>query len=331
MKPFTSSAIKLTAEGLYILDQTQLPHVETWTWSPNPETMIDIIRALKVRGAPLIGVAAALQLGLLAEKNPSPAEFEKALQDLRESRPTAVNLMNAIDRLRAAYEKNGVSSVPLEAQRICEEDIALCQGMAKFGAGVIGQSESILTHCNTGGLATAGVGTALGAIIQAHKDGKDLHVYVDETRPLLQGARLTTYELEKNKIPFTLICDNMAGFLMQKGEVDRVMVGSDRIALNGDFANKVGTYSVAVLAKHHGIPFHVVAPRTTIDRECPNGAAIPIEERSAAEVRSHWAPHDCPVWNPAFDVTPAELVTSWIFDHGLFNRAQIDSGEWLGG
>lgn len=331
MKPFASSAIKLTAEGLYILDQTQLPHLETWTWSPNVETMVGIIKALKVRGAPLIGVAAALQLGLLAEQNPPRAEFEKALGDLRASRPTAVNLMHAVDRLRTAFEKNGVSAVPLEAQKICEEDVALCKGMAKHGASVIGKGESLLTHCNTGGLATAGMGTALGSVIQAHLDGKDLHVYVDETRPLLQGARLTTYELEKKEIPFTLICDNMAGFLMQKKEIDRVLVGADRIARNGDFANKVGTYSVAVLAKHHGIPFHVVAPRTTIDRECPNGGAIPIEERSAEEVRSHWAPQECPVWNPAFDITPAELVTSWIFDHGVFNRSQIDSGEWLGG
>jgi methylthioribose-1-phosphate isomerase len=330
MKPFTSSAIKLTAEGLFILDQTQLPHLEVWTWSSDPSAMVEIIRALKVRGAPLIGVAAALQLGLLAEQNPPRAEFEKALTDLRESRPTAVNLMNAIDRLRVTYEKNGVSAVPLEAQRICEEDVALCESLSKNGASVIGAKENILTHCNTGGLATAGLGTALGAIIQAHRDGKSMHVYVDETRPLLQGARLTTYELEKNKIPFTLICDSMAGFLMQKGRVDRVLLGADRIARNGDFANKVGTYSLAVLAKHHGLPFHVVAPRTTIDRKCPNGAAIPIEERQAAEVRSHWAPQQCEVWNPAFDVTPAELVTSWIFDHGVFNQAQIQSGEWLG-
>lgn len=330
MKPLTSSAIKLSAEGLFVLDQTQLPHLEVWTWSADPSTMVEMIRALKVRGAPLIGVAAALQLGLLAEKNPARAEFEKALMDLRESRPTAVNLMNAIDRLRAAYEKNGISAVPLEAQKICEEDIALCENMSKNGASVVGAKENILTHCNTGGLATAGLGTALGAIIQAHRDGKSVHVYVDETRPLLQGARLTTYELEKNKIPFTLICDNMAGFLMQKGKVDRVLLGADRIARNGDFANKVGTYSLAVLAKHHRIPFHVVAPRTTIDRGCSTGAAIPIEERQAGEVRSHWAPQQCAVWNPAFDVTPGELVTSWIFDHGVFNQAQIQSGEWLG-
>ncbi len=330
MKHFTSTAIKIDSRGLQILDQTQLPLLEVWQQAGDPKAMVQIIKNLKVRGAPLIGVAAALQMGVMAEGNPSKEDFEKAIEDLRNARPTAVNLMNCLDRIKAVYLDRGIAGVPLEAQKIFEEDVELCAQMSKHGAAVIQDGENILTHCNTGGLATAGQGTALGAIIEAHLAGKKIHVYVDETRPLLQGARLTTWECEKNKIPFTLICDNMAAFLMQKGKVDRVMLGADRIARNGDFANKVGTYGLAVLCAHHQIPFHVVAPQTTIDRECPSGDAIPIEERKPQEVRSHWSPQTCQVWNPAFDITPAALVTSWIFDHGIFSQEQIKNGEWLG-
>ncbi|MEK6554298.1 MAG: S-methyl-5-thioribose-1-phosphate isomerase, partial [Bdellovibrionota bacterium] len=189
--------------------------------------------------------------------------------------------------------------------------------------------EQILTHCNTGALATAGWGTALGAIRKAHEQGKKIHVYVDETRPLLQGGRLTAWELAKLGIPHTLICDNMAGMLMAQGRVSKVFVGSDRIARNGDFANKIGTYSVAVLAQYHKVPFYVAAPFTTVDALTASGKDIPIEERNPKEVRGEMSPQDAPVYNPAFDVTPAELVTGWVLDNGVFNKDQITSGEFL--
>ena len=331
----SSVALKRDAQGLWILDQTLLPKEERWIHSPNPEAMVNLIRQLKVRGAPLIGVAAALQLGLYVEQGASEAEFQAAAQSLRESRPTAVNLMNALDRLLQVSHQHGLAAVPGAAGQIFQEDIELCLRMAEHGASLIQKGEKVLTHCNSGALATAGLGTALGAIIMAHGQGKGIHVYADETRPLLQGGRLTAWELARSKVPYTLICDNMAGFLMQKGEVQRVLVGADRIAVNGDFANKVGTYSLAVLCRHHGIPFHVVAPQTTVDSECLNGASIPIEERECFEVRGvrgsfgqvEWAPSDCAVWNPAFDVTPAELVTSWVLDRGVFTSAQVRAGS----
>jgi len=329
MKSFVSTGLKMDGQGLWILDQTQLPHREIWLESHDVSTMVQIIRNLSVRGAPLIGVAAALQLGLLVERGAGEAEFQKSLYELREARPTAVNLMNAMDRLKRVSKQEGLSAIPAEAEKICLEDVLLCERMARNGLSLLTDGDRVLTHCNTGGLATAGMGTALGVIILAVREGLKLHVIADETRPLLQGGRLTTWELEKNKIPFTLICDNMAGFMMQKGQVDKVLVGADRIARNGDFANKVGTYSLAVLCKHHDIPFYVVAPQTTVDPECASGATIPIEERSAHEVRSTWAADSCAVWNPAFDVTPAELVTGWVLDRGVFNQEDVRQGALL--
>ncbi len=334
MTPFTSTGLKLDFKGLWILDQTQLPQKEVWLESTTPEVMIQIIRDLKVRGAPLIGVAAAMQLGLLAEKGVSEAEFEKALWALREARPTAVNLMNCMDRILRTLKTKGVKAVPAEAEAICLEDVRLADQMAKNGAALIQDGDQLLTHCNTGGLATVGIGTALGVAIQAVRDGKKIHVYVDETRPLLQGGRLNTWECSKNKVPYTLICDNMAAFLMQKGKVDRVLVGSDRIARNGDFANKIGTYSLAVNCKFHGVPFYVVAPHTTVDINCAHGGDIPVEERKPEEVRGargafgtvEWAMKDAPVWNPAFDVTPADLVTAWFLDKGVFTKEDIKNG-----
>jgi methylthioribose-1-phosphate isomerase len=213
-----------------------------------------------------------------------------------------------------------------EAEHIYQEDVELCRKLSLNGAGVIEAQDQILTHCNTGGLATAGVGTALGAVIEAHRLGKNPHVYVDETRPLLQGARLTTWELGKNGIPHTLICDNMAGYLMQKRRVQRVLVGADRIALNGDFANKIGTYTLAVLCHRHDIPFFVVAPQTTVDLNCADGGGIPVEERDASEVRGSWTLAQTEVWNPAFDVTPHDLVTGWVLDHGVFSLNDIQNG-----
>ena len=322
MMDLNSTALKIEKGRLYVLDQTQLPHREEWLPSNTPDHMIRIIKNLSVRGAPLIGVAAALQLGMLAESHCTKEEYEKALEALNAARPTAVNLMHAMARMRNAPKPAE------EAIRIFQEDIKLSQRISEHGASVIADGDRVLTHCNTGGLATAGLGTALGAILKAHSSGKKLHVFVDETRPLLQGGRLTTWELGRAGVPFTLICDNMAGFAMQKGQVDKVMVGADRIARNGDFANKVGTYSLAVLCKHHKIPFYVVAPRTTVDWECATGNDIEIEQRQGSEVRGSWAPPQAHVWNPAFDVTPAGLVTGWILDHGIFNQTQISQ---LGG
>jgi methylthioribose-1-phosphate isomerase len=338
MTEFSCTSLRVDRDGLWVLDQTQLPQKEVWLASKTPESMIQIIRDLKVRGAPLIGVAAALQLGLMAEQGKASAEIEKALWALREARPTAVNLMNAMDRVLDALKAEGPRGVARVAQDICREDVALSDAMAKHGADLIANGERILTHCNTGGLATVGIGTALGVVIEAARQGKKPHVYVDETRPLLQGGRLTTWELAKNRIPYTLICDNMAAFLMQKGHVDRVMVGADRIAVNGDFANKVGTYGLAVLCRFHGVPFYVVAPQTTVDLKCQNGAEIPVEERAAFEVcgargafgNIEWAAAESEVWNPAFDVTPESLVTAWILDRGVFTREDVKNGALLG-
>eukprot|EP00696_Hemimastix_kukwesjijk_P010422 gnl/Hemi2/23147_TR7764_c0_g1_i1.p1 gnl/Hemi2/23147_TR7764_c0_g1~~gnl/Hemi2/23147_TR7764_c0_g1_i1.p1 ORF type:complete len:244 (-),score=45.46 gnl/Hemi2/23147_TR7764_c0_g1_i1:115-846(-) len=220
------------------------------------------------------------------------------------------------------------------AESLWDEEVDMYNKMARHGATLISQGEGILTHCNTGALATPGIGTALGVIREAHRQGKNIHVFVDETRPLLQGGRLTTYELQKEGIPHTLICDNMAASLMRAGRIQRVLVGADRIAVNGDFANKIGTYSAAVCAHHHGIPFHCVAPVTTLDFSCATGASIPIEERSLEEVRGvagsfgsvRWAPQDTPAFNPAFDVTPLDLTTSIIMDSGVYSRDDIAAG-----
>lgn len=276
-----------------------------------------------MRGAPLIGVAAALCLGLRARAGADHTELAATAAALRAARPTAVNLMWAVDRLRAVIAAGG--DVAAEAEAVFAEDVALCDRMAAHGAALLTDGEGVLTHCNTGALATAGVGTALGVVRRAWEAGKRLHVWVDETRPLLQGGRLTTWELGRLGIPHTLITDSMAALVLRDGRARRVLVGADRIARNGDFANKVGTYGLAVLAQAHGAPFHVVAPWSTVDLACPDGAAIPIEERAADEVRGvrgsfgavRWAPAPTPVYNPAFDVTPARLVRSFVLDTGV--------------
>jgi methylthioribose-1-phosphate isomerase len=337
MTHFTSMALKVDRNGVWVLDQTQLPGKEVWLASPSAETMMGLIRELKVRGAPLIGVAAATQVGMMAARSSASADnaaLEKAIMGLREARPTAVNLMHAMDRLLIALRDSGPSAVVQEAEKIRLEDVELCEKMAKLGAAMIKDGDRVLTHCNTGGLATAGVGTALGAIVEAYRQGKKLHVLVDETRPLLQGGRLTTWELDKHKIPYTLICDNMAASLMQQGRVDCVFVGADRIAENGDFANKVGTYGLAVSCRFHSVPFYVVAPHTSVDASCPNGSEIPVEKRSADEVRGVKGSfgqvilslENAPVWNPAFDVTPESLVTAWILDRGVYTREDVKAG-----
>ena len=315
MKTLVSMGLKHENGRLSALDQRALPKEELWRECRAPADMAELIATLAVRGAPLIGVAAALALAKHAESGVTREKFLEAAHMLRESRPTAVNLAVAVDRLVA--KAGDAKAIVAEAEAIFEEDVRLCEAMAERGAAFIQDGDAILTHCNTGGLATVGIGTALGAVRRAHEQGKRIHVFVDETRPLLQGARLTAWELGRLGIPFTLICDNMAGALMSEGRVQKIFVGSDRIAANGDAANKIGTYGLAVLAHFHRVPFYVVAPKTTFDAACPSGAAIPIEQRAADEVRAGKSPESCEVWNPAFDVTPRSLITSIVLDDRL--------------
>ncbi|MEM7645519.1 MAG: S-methyl-5-thioribose-1-phosphate isomerase, partial [Pseudomonadota bacterium] len=272
MKNRESLSLKYIDGNLLILDQQMLPDSEDWIQVESPDHMISIIKNLKVRGAPLIGVAAALSLGNWVSAGTSLDEFLEQAENLRNSRPTAVNLMNALDRMIQTAKNAGMNPDQIleQALALFDEDVELCQKMATAGAALINDGDNILTHCNTGGLATVGVGTALGVLTEAHRQGKKIHVYVDETRPLLQGGRLTTWELEKAGVPYTLICDNMSGSLMAQGKVDKVFLGADRIATNGDFANKIGTYNLAVLCQFHNVPFYTVAPVTTLDVDCPN-------------------------------------------------------------
>lgn len=331
-----SLSLKFVDQQLFILDQQLLPDQEVWIQVESPDHMVDIIKQLKVRGAPLIGVAAALSLGVWAQQANSLTEYRSEAQKLRDSRPTAVNLMNALDRMLEVAEITQFDKTKIldKAVEIFQEDVDLCLKMAQAGASLIADGDNILTHCNTGGLATVGIGTALGLITHAHQQGKKIHVYVDETRPLLQGGRLTTWELEKAGVPYTLICDNMSGSLMAKGQVDKVFLGADRIALNGDFANKIGTYNLAVLCQFHDLPFYTVAPKTTIDPQCESGEGIPVEMRKDSEVRGvfgtfgdiRWAPKQAATYNPAFDVTPVQLLTGMVIDDQFFDRATLESG-----
>ena len=320
MRSLHSMGLRVVNGELEILDQRALPQKEEWHNATDPEKLIHFIKTLAVRGAPLIGVSAALSLLMFARRNPqaSDAQIRAMAAQLRDARPTAVNLMNCLDTMLRALDKGGRDALEPEAMRIFDEDVALCEGMATTGARFIQDGDGILTHCNTGGLATVGVGTALGVIRKAHEQGKKIHVYVDETRPLLQGARLTAWELHKLGIPYTLICDSMAASLMRAGKIQKAFTGADRIAANGDSANKIGTYGVAVLARHHRIPFYIVAPSTTLDHTCPSGAEIPIEERSAHEVAGAVNLQGMKVWNPSFDVTPRELITEIILENRLF-------------
>ena len=326
-------AIRYNQGNLSILNQQKIPHEVEWIAVESPEQMVEIITSLKVRGAPMIGIAAVLSLSQLAERGESRENIQKAAVLLKHSRPTAVNLAIYIERILSAMEQQSDfrHAIIDTAAAIYQEDTTLCERIGKAGSDLIEPGEQILTICNTGSLATAGIGTALGVIKTAYAQGKKIHVYACETRPLLQGGRLTAWELEQSGIPYTLICDSMAALLMRQGTINRVLVGADRIAANGDFANKIGTYSLAVLAHHHQIPFHVVAPYTTIDPACPNGEAIKIEQRAFDEVRGAagsfgkviWSPQNAPVYNPAFDTTPAELVTSYILDTGSWSLASF--------
>jgi len=328
MQDLIGMSIRFSDGRLLILDQQKLPEVEEWIECNELEQMISAIQLLKVRGAPAIAVAASLFVGSLAIRGMEREGIIEAIELLRAARPTAVNLMHAMDLLRE-ITKSGLATwredTVAEARRVFEEDVALCDRIAQNGAALLENAKSILTHCNTGGLATAGCGTALGIITTAARLNNTLHVWVDETRPLLQGARLTAWELNQSGVSHALICDSMAGSLMAEGRVDCVIVGADRIAANGDFANKIGTYSLAVPAHYHKVPFYIAAPHTTIDSDCPSGKEIPIEQRSAEEVRGFvhtnntfsWSPQEAPVHNPAFDVTPASLVSAWILDSGI--------------
>jgi len=321
---------------LILLDQTLLPREETYLEYTDPGEVAAAIRDLVVRGAPAIGCAAAYGSALAAihysgdDPDELSAGVREAMQALGRSRPTAVNLFWALDRMEAVLDS--VAGKPCreirealeeEAGLIFEEDLKACKSMGDHGARLVPENGKILTHCNAGALATAGYGTALGVIRSAHRDGKVSMVWVDETRPVLQGARLTAWEMVREEIPATLICDSMAGSLMAAGQVDLVVVGSDRIAANGDVANKIGTYSVAVLARRHDIPFIVAAPVSTIDFAIPSGRDIPIEERDPVEVMGYgserWAPEGIGIYNPAFDVTPAELVTAIVTEAGALS------------
>lgn len=320
-----------------IIDQTKLPHKLVWLYCNNINSLWKAIKELKVRGAPALGAAAALGviLGIKNSKAQNFAQFSKELDNtvkyLSTARPTAVNLFWGLKRMKETAHKHHKESVRRlknillkEAFTIMEEDKLVCRNMASNGAGLIKNNDTILTHCNAGSLATVDYGTALGVIYKAKEQGKKLKVYADETRPLLQGARLTTWELLRNKIDVTLICDNMAADLMQRGQIDKILVGADRIASNGDTANKVGTYGLAVLARAHKIPFYVVAPLSTFDFNLKSGKDIPIEQRKKDEVTKvlgkKIAPPKVKVYNPAFDVTPNSLITAIVTEVGIFRK-----------
>ena len=315
-----------------ILDQTELPTDIVYKTCEEVECLAEAISSLRIRGAPLIGIAAAygVVLGVWGAEDEGKLwdELERASERIRSTRPTAVNLFWALERMkRAAEEHRGEGAEAIkevllkEARGIHEEDRRRCRAIGENGAGLLPEEASVLTHCNAGALATGGIGTALAVLYVAKERGKEVRAFVDETRPLLQGARLTAWELRQAGIDVTLICDDMAGWVMSRGWVDAVVVGADRIAANGDFANKIGTYSLAVLARHHGVPFYVAAPLSTWDFSISDGSQIPIEERKPEEVTRGFgrntAPEGVHVYNPAFDVTPAELVTAFISEKGV--------------
>jgi methylthioribose-1-phosphate isomerase len=323
-----------TGRALRILDQTKLPLKVVYLDLNSVKNVWEAIKKLKVRGAPALGVAAAygLYLGLKDSPARGRSDFLKQVHKVKSyletSRPTAVNLSVALCRIEEKLRNTPFSSpeegkerILLEAKKIQKEDEILCNRIADCGLPLIPARAAILTHCNAGALATAGNGTALGVIFKAKENGRKISVLADETRPLLQGSRLTAWELQKRGINVTLICDNMAGWMMQQKKMDLVLVGADRIAANGDAANKIGTYSLAVLARHHQIPFYIAAPATTFDLDIPDGKSIPIEKRPGAEITGfagkRVAPPGIKTCNPAFDVTPASLITAFITDQGI--------------
>jgi methylthioribose-1-phosphate isomerase len=317
--------IEWTDDGVVMIDQRRLPSVEEYVTCTTYQDVADHIRKMTIRGAPAIGVAAAMGVALGVVQG---ADFDTVCETLAASRPTAVNLFWAIERMRAV--RNGMDGASAEAitkrlvdeaKQIRIEDIAINQAIGKNGAPLVPDHKTVLTHCNAGALATAGYGTALGVIRAAVEQGKEIDVFADETRPFMQGARLTVWELQQDGIPATLITDNMAGHFLKSGRIGCVIVGADRIAGNGDVANKIGTYTVAVVAKENGIPFYVAAPISTLDLSLESGDLIPIEQRAASEVTHvggvRMAPMNTEVQNPAFDVTPNRYVTAIITERGV--------------
>ncbi|WP_242395050.1 S-methyl-5-thioribose-1-phosphate isomerase [Anaeromyxobacter oryzisoli] len=311
-----------------LLDQKRLPAEEAWLELETADQVAAAIKDLTVRGAPAIGVAAAYGLAVEARRGAGEARLRAASETLIHARPTAVNLAWAVRRMGRLLGR-GAAALLAEAHAIRDEDEAACRRIGALGAPLVPPRARVLTHCNAGALATAGYGTALGVVRAAVEAGNPISVFADETRPFLQGARLTAWELHRDGIPVTILTDGMAGWLMQRGEIGCVVVGADRIAANGDVANKIGTYALAVLAAHHGLPFYVAAPWSTVDLHTPTGAAIPIEERGGDEVvmlaGQRIAPAGVPARYPAFDVTPAALVTAVITDRGVV-RAPFDAG-----
>jgi methylthioribose-1-phosphate isomerase len=332
------------ADAVVMIDQRKLPAQEIYVRCKTAAEVARAIRTMVIRGAPAIGVAAAMGIALGMRKSKTTgtqkfaAEFQNVCDLMAATRPTAVNLFWAIDRMKRTFSaaiQAGESVDQIkdrldhEAELIHDEDVASCRAMGAFGAEVVPPDAKILTHCNAGALATAGYGTALGVIRGAVEQGKTVAVFADETRPFLQGARLTAWELVRDGIDTTVITDNMAGALMRQGKVNFIVVGADRIAANGDTANKIGTYTVAVLAREHQIPFYVAAPLSTIDLKTPDGQHIPIEERNAKEVThvggSRLTPEGAHVWNPAFDVTPNQLIAGIITERGIFRAPYTES------
>lgn len=336
------STIEWDDGRIKMIDQTLLPNEFKQIYCDDLPSIWEAIKSLRVRGAPAIGIAGALGavLGIWNSDAETYQEFEKELKSatdyLATSRPTAVNLFWALDRMTKTAEENSHLSIPklkekllVEAEEIIEEDKAMCRAIGRHGMALLNENDTILTHCNAGGLATSDYGTALAVMFSAHDAGKNIKVFADETRPLLQGARLTTWELMQAGIDVTLICDNMAAQVMKEGKIQCVIVGADRIAANGDTANKIGTYNVAILAQAHDIPFYVAAPTSTLDFALETGAEIPIEQRSAEEVTEGFgkatAPEGVKVYSPAFDVTPASLVSAIITEEGIARAPYTES------
>ena len=328
--------------GVNFLDQTKLPLEETYVLATDYKQVATVIRDMIVRGAPAIGVSAAMGMAIGIERSTAitlpalTAEVAVIAKTLAETRPTAVNLFWGIDEIRNLYNTLAAKNTPIpeiksavvaKARRMYDEDIAACKQMGAHGASLLPQQGTVLTHCNAGALATCGYGSALGVIRAAIERGHKIDVFADETRPFLQGARLTAWELMKDNIPTTVLCDNMAAALMRQGRIQAVIVGADRIAANGDTANKIGTYGVSILAKEHNIPFYVAAPWSTLDLATSHGDLIPIEQRAATEVThsngKQMTPHGVAIENPAFDVTPAKYVTAIITERGVL-RAPYD-------
>lgn len=337
--------LEWTNDGVRFLDQTRLPLEEIYVLATTSDQVADVITTMVVRGAPAIGVSAAMGVALGIKNSAATTlaaltvDFESISKKLAATRPTAVNLFWAIERMRGKYFSLAAQpeiTIPaiknaliVEAKTMYDEDIAACRTMGDYGADLMPTAGGVLTHCNAGALASCGYGMALGVIRSAVARGHQIHVYADETRPFLQGARLTAWELMHDGIPTTVLCDNMVASLMRQGKIQAVIVGSDRVAANGDVANKIGTYGVAILAKEHGIPFYVACPWSTIDLATPNGDAIPIEQRAAVEVTHHGGkqltPHGVGIENPAFDVTPARYVTAIITERGVLRAPYTEA------